>query len=320
MIDLCIDVRMAFHSGIGTYIRELVPQLKDHFRLILLVDRLDSEWCKEFEQILFHVPIYSLVEQMQIQRKIPKCDLFWSPHYNVPLFKIRAKKRIVTIHDVCHLVFGSRIEKLYAKIVMGKAVKSDQIITVSQFSKGEIEKRFGKKNIEAVHIGVNFEKFHRKEPSEEIRKKYRLPQNYTLFIGSSKAHKNLEGLLRSGLTDLVVIGPGIREVDAADLPYIYSMADVLVFPSFYEGFGLPPLEAMCCGLPTAVSNVASIPEVCGDASLYFDPHDVDAIRETVLAAKNRKDLIEKGLRRAKQFSWEKTAEKHIEIFKKVHFA
>lgn len=320
MIDLCIDVRMAFHSGIGTYIREIVPLLKGDFRLILLVDRLDQSWCKEFEQILFHVPIYSAIEQMQYPFKIPKCDLFWSPHYNVPLFEIRAKKRIVTIHDVCHLVFGSLAERLYAKVVMGKALKSHQIITVSHFSRGEIEKRFGKKNVEVVHIGVNPEKFHKKEPSEEIRQKYQLPKNYTLFVGSGKAHKNLEGLLRSGLTDLITIGPGIQEIDAPDLVYIYSMADVFVFPSLYEGFGLPPLEAMCCGCPTAVSNAASIPEVCGDASLYFDPKDVDAIRETVQAAKNRQDLIEKGFERVKQFSWEKAAQKHIEILRRAHFA
>lgn len=326
MIDLCIDARMAFSSGIGTYIREIVPLLKG-CRVILLVDQLGRDWCKEFEQVVFDAKIYSMKEQALFPLKIPPCDLFWSPHYNVPLLPIRAKKRVATIHDACHLVFGSKLEKLYAKAVMGRALrKSDRVITVSEFSKREIERFFGNGNLEAIPIGVNLDKFVRVGRSEVVRKRYRLPERFVLFVGNQKPHKNIEGLERAfakvhvpGL-ELVVVGKGTRigQVDDRDLPALYSMAEAFVFPSFYEGFGLPPLEAMSCGCPTVVSKAASMPEVCGDASLYFDPSNEREIGEAIVkAVENPEPLVKKGFERVKQFSWKKTAERHMCLFQEV---
>ncbi|MBX7066582.1 MAG: glycosyltransferase family 4 protein [Parachlamydiales bacterium] len=314
MIDLCIDARMAFSSGIGTYIREIVPLLNEHFRVVLLVDQLDREWCKGFDQILFNSPIYSIQEQLKYPFKVPKCDLFWSPHYNVPLLPIRAKKRIVTIHDACHLVFGSFVEKTYARYVMKNALRADKVITVSYFSKQEIERFFEFGDLTVIPIGVNTKRFHPKEASEAVRQKYQLPEKFVLFVGSRKAHKNLERLKK--VKDLVAVGPGIRRVDDEDLPVLYSMAEVFVFPSLYEGFGLPPLEAMSCGCPTAVSKAASIPEVCGDASVYFDPMNVEEIMQAIEKAKKR-EFVEKGLERVKRFDWKKTAEKHMRLFEEV---
>lgn len=328
MVDLCIDARMAFCSGIGTYIREIVPFFP---RATLLVDKLGHPWCKDFEQIVLDAPIYSIREQVLYPLKIPRCDLFWSPHYNVPLLPIKARKRIATIHDACHLVFGSRLEKLYAKWVMGKAL-GNRAITVSQFSKQEIEKQFGKSNLEVIPIGVNRTRFRPQASSEAIRKKYQIPERFVLFIGNQKPHKNIDGLIRAfakvGLPhlELVVIGKGTRRGPVADedLPTLYSMAEAFIFPSFYEGFGLPPLEAMSCGCPTLVSNVASMPEVCGDASLYFDPANddamADAIRKVVANPQMKKQLIERGFERVKQFDWKKTAEHHLRLFEEVSHA
>ncbi len=326
MIDLCIDARMASFSGIGTYIREIVPLLKN-CRITLLVDQLGRDWCKEFDQVAFDAKIYSMKEQALFPLKIPACDLFWSPHYNVPLLPIRAKKRIATIHDACHLVFGSKLEKLYAKAVMGRALrKSDRVITVSEFSKREIERFFGNGSVEAIPIGVNLERFLRVGRSDEVRMRYRLPERFVLFVGNQKPHKNIEGLERAfakvkvpGL-ELVIVGKGTRigQVDDRDLPALYSMAEAFVFPSFYEGFGLPPLEAMSCGCPTVVSKAASMPEVCGDASLYFDPANEMEIAEAIVkAVENPEPLIKKGFERVKQFSWKKTAERHMRLFEEV---
>lgn len=325
MIDLCIDVRMAFSSGIGTYIREIVPFLKQ-FRVTLLVDKLGHEWCKEFEQIVFDAPIYSIKEQALYPLKVPRCDLFWSPHYNVPLLPIRAKKRIATIHDVCHLVFGSPLEKLYAKFVMGRAHRSDKVITVSQFSKKEIERFLGKGNLEVIPIGVNRDRFTRKKANASLREKYQLPKRFVLFVGNQKPHKNINGLVRAFAKvkvpdlELVLVGKGTRigQVEDQDLPAFYSMAEAFVFPSFYEGFGLPPLEAMSCGCPTVVSNAASMPEVCGDASLYFNPSNDDEIAAAIeKAVAHPQRLIEMGLERVKQFNWKETAERHMRIFEEV---
>ncbi len=328
MIDLCIDARMAFSSGIGTYIRQLAPFFKD-LRPILLVDCLDQDWCRGFEQILFRAPIYSLQEQIFYPKIIPRCDLFWSPHYNVPLLPINAKKRIVTIHDACHLVFGSLAERTYAKIVMRRALdRSSRTITVSQFSKNEIQRCLGKRNLDMIHIGVNQRQFVRQPSSEEMRKKYLLPGKYVLFVGNQKPHKNIEGLVRAfskvhaGLS-LVLVGKGtaIGQVPDDELPAFYSMAEMFVFPSFYEGFGLPPLEAMSCGCPTVVSKAASMPEVCGDASFYFDPQRTEKIAEAIVKVATderlKKELIQKGFERVKAFSWEQSAQRHRQIFEEV---
>ncbi len=322
MRDLCIDVRMAFCSGIGTYIRELVPLLQKDFRITLLVDQLSREWCEGLEQILFTAPIYSLKEQWQYPSTIPPCDLFWSPHYNVPLFKIRAKKRLVTIHDIYHLKFGSLLQRLYAKLLMRAALQSDGVITVSEFSKSEIENHFKVKRVRAVHIGVNQSHFYPREHCDRLRQKYQLPQNFALFVGSHKPHKNLDGLKKALaiLSDvpLIAVGNGLLEVAHADLPVLYSMAQVFVFPSLYEGFGLPPLEAMSCGCPTAVAKKASIPEVCGEASLYFDPENIEEMAQTIQRALQQRDpLIQKGFQRASLFSWEKCAESHRQIFEEA---
>jgi glycosyltransferase involved in cell wall biosynthesis len=332
MAHLCIDVRMAFGSGIGTYIRQIVPLLRD-FQITLLVDRLGQEWCREFDQILFTAPIYSLTEQFQFRSKIPRCDLFWSPHYNVPLGPIRAKKRVVTIHDTCHLALGTVLQKGYARVVMKAALrKSDRVITVSRFSAGEIFRYMGWQNIEIVPNAINCKQFQRVDRAEGFRKKYGLPERFVLFVGNNKVHKNLERLQRAVLKarvpglELVLVGKetSIGVVPDEDLPFLYSMAEMLAFPSLYEGFGLPPLEAMSCGCPTVVSKATSMPEVCGDASVYFDPRNEDEMAEAIAKVAQDKELktqlIERGFKRVQEFSWERTARRHQQIFEELIYA
>lgn len=107
----------------------------------------------------------------------------------------------------------------------------------------------------------------------------------------------------------------------SELIAIYKKALLLALVSFHEGFGIPPIEAMACGCPTIVSNISSLPEVCGDASCYVDPHDIENIAErmnNIICDENlRKKLIEKGLHRAKTFSWENSAKQHIKVFEEV---
>lgn len=328
MRDFCIDARMALSSGIGTYIRNLIPLLTG-FRLILLVDQPGRGWCREFEQISFPVPIYSVQEQMRYPLSIPKCDLFWSPHYNVPLMPIRAKKRVVTIHDLCHLTFGSWPEKIYAQWMFRQSLRrSHQVITVSQYTHRQIKMHFGASS-HVISLGVDPEHFRRWGDGELIRKKYRLPDRFALCVGIHKPHKNIERLHQIFANSqrlklkLVHVGKGtkIGVVPDAELAHFYSMAEVFVFPSLYEGFGLPPLEAMSCGCPTVVSRAASIPEVCGDASLYFNPTNNQEIEEAILKVttdtKLRKQLIEKGFERVSQFTWKQTAANHAKVFEEV---
>ena len=165
MKELCIDARMIFSSGIGTYLKNLLLALKSSpFKCRLLMDPACIEklsWLSHFEIIPLSAGIYSIQEQLKLPLLIPKCDLFWSPHYNVPVLPIRAKKRLVTIHDVYHLAYFSTLkwkEKVYAKGVISRAVKvSDQIITDSFFSEAEILKytRAKKAKISVIPLGVD---------------------------------------------------------------------------------------------------------------------------------------------------------------------
>jgi glycosyltransferase involved in cell wall biosynthesis len=358
MKELCIDVRMAFNSGIGTYIRNLVKQLqKGPFKLRLIADEKSVEkWplLKECDLILTSAPLYSIEEQLKLPFLIPSCDLFWSPHYNVPLGPIRAKKRVVTIHDVYHLAYGKTLslpKRTYAKIVINRATTlSDLILTDSYFSQDEIVKytAVAKDKIQVVHLGVDHDRFRELKDEtylQSIREKYQLPQNYFLFVSTLAPHKNIDRLLlawnelKKPDWKLVFVGRQVKnntwktivdqnpsladkllflgEFDDRDLPALYQLAHATICPSLYEGFGLPPLEAMSSGCPVVVSNAASLPEVCGKSAVYVDPYSVDdiasGIRRMIEDQNLYASLKQAGLDRSREFTWDKTAKKHIEI-------
>ena len=216
---------------------------------------------------------------------------------------------------------------------------------------GEVVKILEKK-IEPILIAPSAE-FHPISDLEkvQIKKKYNLPPEYIIYTGNWREHKNLVGLLKSFAIlkksfpqlNLVITGkedPHYPEVlktsrdlrlgdsvkfvgcvDFNDLKKLTAAATVYVFPSFYEGFGMPPLEAMTCQVPCAVSNTSAIPEVCGDAALYFDPKNeqemAEKIAELLSNPKSREILIKKGLKRVKMFDWDKVAKKTLTIYKKL---
>ncbi len=350
MKELCIDVRMAFHAGVGTYIRNIVPSLASLFKLRLIANKgLLQKWpfLNQCDLILTSTPIYSFEEQIKFPFLIPACDLFWTPHYNVPLGSLKSKKRFVTIHDVYHLAFGKTLgylQRHYAKIVINRAVKiSDHILTISQFSKDEIIKHTGvsSEKISSVHLGVDRSRFSDQISHVHLREKYNLPSNYFLFVGTLAPHKNIGRLIEAWshvvrkfpAWKLVLVGkrsksgswePPLQnsllflgQVEDQDLPGLYRGAYAAIHPSLYEGFGLTPLEAMSCGCPTIVSRVASLPEICGDSSFYIDPYDVkdiaSGIEKMIQDPDLHNDLKIKGLKRLCNFTWEKTIEKHVEI-------
>jgi glycosyltransferase involved in cell wall biosynthesis len=343
-------------SGIGTYIKNIIPNLVDNFDVILLVNKKEIQeysFYNKVQVIECKSKIYSIQEQFELCKKIPNCDIFWSPHYNIPLLPIKAKKRVVTIHDVFHLAFYDTLnlkQKLYAKYVISQAVKkSDIVFSVSYFSKNEIIKYTKRdRTIEIVYNAIDFDKFKHIENNEileRIKRKYLLPDDFLLFVGNVKPHKNLkklllaikdldknlvivgkkDGFITSDNTIMKIIKDNNLEdrvyftgyVDNENIPIIYNLAYIFIFPSLYEGFGIPPLEAQACGTPTIVSNIASLPEVGSDSFLYCNPYDVDDIREKIeLLIDNKelqRELIQKGYENIKRFSWEKSAEKIINI-------
>lgn len=363
--ELCIDARMGGYSGIGTYLRNLVNFFKEGpFKLRLIVQEdLISVWPDliNFDLILIKAPIYSIAEQFQLPRKIPFCDLFWSPHYNVPVAPIRSKKRILTLCDARHLIkdvaFLGKLridKKLYANFMIPYALKrSDLIVTVSYFSQQEISQytKTDPSKIHVIHLGVDKKLFDQEKFSDKEGSSTKLPKNFFLFVGNLFPSKNVYRLLSAWRRviqqypdwKLVIVGKEtpqnewktllerdsfledhvvlIGQVCDTALSQIYSQAYASVYPSLYEGFGLIPLESMSCSKPVVCSNVASLPEVCGDCVVYIDPYDEEDIargmKKLISNPVLYQELSRKGLEWIKQFSWDRTAQKHIELFESI---
>lgn len=340
MKSLCLDARMIEHSGIGTYLKNLIPFLgKASFRLKLILPSAHAGRYPECETISCDAPIYSVQEQWSLPFLIPSCDLFWSPNFNTPLLPIRAKKRLLTLCDVFYLTPLAQLSLLrrtYArKMIYAAVANACRIITISHFSAGEIIKYAGGKRekIEVIYLGGDHAIF-----KDEIP----LPEKFVLFVGNVKPHKNLRNLVKAfsklvqnkGFEEykLVIVGKkeGFIHGDALDpapfvvftgvvadeeLVSIYQRASLLVLPSLYEGFGLPPLEAMRWECPVIVSRAGSLPEVCGDAVVYIDPYDKDdicqAMGRTLSSEQLRRELKVKGKERSQLFTWEKSAADHL---------
>ena len=363
MLTIAIDARMINHSGIGTYMKNLINAILGDYHLILLGDSSEIKKhikSREIEIINFQAPIYSVSEQMMYPFKIPTCDLFLSPHYNIPLLPIKAKKRIVIIYDANHLAFYNLLsiaQKLYTKLMMNGAVRlSDIIITISEFSKSEILKYLSVDpvKIRVVHFGIDPEMINL-ELKKEIHQSLSIPEKFLLFVGNVKPHKNLINLLRafeillhSGKDyNLVIVGKkegfitGDKEVfefvegnkmlnehiiftghiENYELYNYYRKASVFIFPSLYEGFGIPPLEAMICGCPVIASDLTAIPEICGEAVLYIkalDPADIAEKINILIDDKFLRDeLVKKGNLRVGKFPLTKFSHNLKEVIKDV---
>lgn len=296
-------------------------------------------------------PVYSFKEQLigsWINLKDKSSDIFYYPHYNLPF--IVHKNSVFTIHDFTQFKFPEyfgRSRVMVAKGVLNNAVrKAKKIIVVSKSTLNDFCWYFPefKEKAEVIYNGVS-KKF---KILEDKEKKEFLIKNklgrYILFIGNNKPHKNISGLINSFVEikkefkdfKLIIISKGfslkelsidnkikndiiiLDRVFDDELVYYYNCAYMFVLPSYYEGFGLPVIEAMACGCPVVSSNVSSLPEVGGDAVLFINPYNSSSITEGIRKIINddnlRNQLIKKGIYRARLFSWENTARKYLKIF------
>lgn len=312
---------------------------------------------KTVEIIPFTSPIYGWREQLRFPAsKLGGCNVVHIPHFNVPIRTLPCPL-IVSIHDTAHLAGILPMSVAYraaALLYYRHAVRrARHIITGSSFSKGEIISRLNvnPEKITVIPDGVDSAKFHRQSEGRirQVLSRLGFARPYIMILGSVRPHKNIGMALRAfeilkirkGIPHrLVIVGrkegfrvnaelPGISKHISQDVVFtgflseeeiiaLYSGADLFLFQSLYEGFGLPPLEAMSCGTPVAASRIASIPEVVGEAGAYFDPHDPESVSETVLGLLNDKHerdrLSRAGKIRAEMFTWERTAEGHFSVY------
>jgi glycosyltransferase involved in cell wall biosynthesis len=316
---------------------------------------------ENFRAIVESSAPYSFREQLAVPLDLRRegIDLFHAPHYVLP--PLTPCRAVVTIHDCIHLRFPqylpNRLAYGYARASLWIATHwSSRVLTVSEASKRDILRYFrvAESKIDVIYNAID-ERFGEAPDEEEVarvRERYQLNDPFVLYAGNIKPHKNLERLieafheLRKGELEhvkLLIIGDEISKyatlrravhhyklhkhvrffgfVPDKTLAVLYRLASVFVFPSLYEGFGLPPLEAMASGTPVITSNVSSLPEVVGDAALLIDPYDAGAIaaamRRVLTEPALREDLRLRGLQRVREFSWERSVRRVREIYGEV---
>lgn len=349
MHQLCIDLRWIDASGVGMYIKGIMPGLVDRLPDVKIVGLGDRARLQEFDwSCAANISLinctagrYSIAEQLHIPLAIPpRTDLFFTPYYTIPLFY--RGPLAVTVHDMSHRVVEEIVsnlkKRIYAKVMYAALRRRAAIVfTVSEFSKAELLRLTDgprTDNILPTPLGISPEWYQAKRiPALRARP-------YFVCVGNVKPYKNISRLVQAFLKiqnqvphDLIVIGQseGLITGESAEffdlvrmageriqltgfvshqeLLSLVAHAHALVMPSLYEGFGLPPVEAMAAGVPVVIANAASLPEVCGDAALYFDPLRVDDIAEKLLvAAKDDvlcRSLAEKGQERSRLYTWDK---------------
>jgi glycosyltransferase involved in cell wall biosynthesis len=364
-VRIGIDARKLHDFGIGTYIRNLLRQLArldQDTEFVMLCRPEDREalatLAENFRPVVETAGNYSVAEQLSVPLALGResVTLFHAPHYVLPPL-VRCPS-VVTIHDCIHLMFPqylpNRLALAYARTSIRLAARrATRVMTVSESSKRDILRYV---DIEPEKIAVIYNAYNERfgvEPREEdvvrVRERYQLHDEFVLYAGNVKPHKNLERLIQAfdlvhrrglGHLKLVIIGDDVSKyaslrravhkyqlhqyvrflghLPEETLAVMYRLAGVFVFPSLYEGFGLPPLEAMASGTPVVTSNISSLPEVAGDAAVLVDPYDpqaiADGIHRVLTDPQLRESLRRKGLARARQFSWEASARRIRDIY------
>jgi glycosyltransferase involved in cell wall biosynthesis len=311
-----------------------------------------------FEIVEEEAPGYSLAELTRFAFRLyrDRLDLFHATHYVLPPLRCRAVVTIHDIIHLLYPQFlPNRLALVYARVMVRRALsRADRIITVSYNSKRDLVDYFGitPARVDVIYNGVS-PRYRPDIPPEErerVARKYGLRIPYLLFLGGERPHKNAQNVIRAfaearrsrpdlphilalagpmpkntaridaliGALDLAsaIVRPGLIEEE--DLPGLFAGADVLLYPTLYEGFGLPVVEAMASGTPVLTSSTSALQEIAGGYAFLVDPLDVDAIARGIVALttdpKIRSDYVELGRKRALDFSWQKAAERTLEVY------
>lgn len=295
-----------------------------------------------------------IAEQFKILGEFPKADLVHYPDYSVPIFC--ARPTVITMHDMAKVRFPNTYnlgQRIWNSTMLRISVKkASKIICVSNFTKRELIDIFkvSAEKTDVVYNGLN-PLNNAVATDDAVFREFGIGESYILSVNTIEPRKNIVSLIRSfdklrrhgAVNQLVLVGatgwlskPIFQEVRALGLEgnvvftgfvsdnkllALYRNAKAFVYVSLYEGFGFPPLESMACGVPAVVSNVASLPEVMGDAAAYVEPLNIDSICETVQEVLTndtlRKRLIERGVERCALFEWRRAAKETIQVYQSL---
>ena len=313
-----------------------------------------------FKESKLWTPPHHSLERLTLSVELVRhrLDILHSTDFIPPLWG--AKRHVINVHDLTFLRYpqhkDSASQRYYNRQIEWAVKRADHVLTISKASKRDIMDMLNvpenKITVHPLGVADNFKPL----SSDNLmywRKKLNLSGNYVLFVSTLEPRKNIPALLtayvelpkelREQFPLLLVGRPGwliddtmkrIEQLPAQShsitvrsdindeaLPAVYNMAQVLVMPSFYEGFGLTPLEAMACGIPTIVSDISSLPEVVGDVGLRIDPHDpstlTSALEHALTDSGWRETTRKAGLERAKQFTWEQAARIILSVYRSV---
>ena len=352
-IGIDIQTTLGQKTGFGFYVSNLVSELKK-------VDKNNKySFFKPKVDIDFSAPQRWWWDEVSLPRlaQESKVELLHQPAFSAPV-RFNGKV-VVTVHDVIAVLFGADIpyysRQYFARWMPFSYRFADKIICVSEHTKKDLVRYLKIKEEKMVVIpeaaGNQFKQVKDKKAIAKVLDKYYIDSRYILHIGTLNPRKNLDFLIKVfdrvhklmpdvklvitgkkgwhyenlfelvrhlGLEKYVIFTGYIKDEEA---PYLYNGASVYAFPSIYEGFGLPPLEAMSCGTPVVASDTSSIPEVVADAGILLNPNDKESwVKALVRFLRNedeRQRYSQKALNRAKEFSWKKTAQKTIEVYEEV---
>jgi glycosyltransferase involved in cell wall biosynthesis len=312
-----------------------------------------------FRRVSLWTPSHHRLERYSLNVELMRLglDVLHSPDF-IPPHRPSCKS-VITVHDLAFILYPHFLTKESARYYghIDQAVRwTDHIISVSESTKRDTIQHLGvpEDKITVVYEAANpiFRPIDRELARSQVRDRHGIDGPFILFVSTIEPRKNVPTLLRGlwqllecykedvrlvlaggkgwlyedafAVVDELALGDRahfVGRVSSDDLLHLYNAAEMLAHPAFYEGFGLPPLEAMACGLPVIVSNVASLPEVVGDAGLLIDPHDVDELTVGMWRILNddelRGEMRDKGLRQAARFSWTRAARETLEIYRQV---